>query len=156
MSQITNSSPSLSWVNQLPFPPLSPLSSVCGDFRNSCCFPVFPVIHWSSYMLRTPYAALSSWSLNRDEMDPSQPSPTLSHGVLLAADKERGPCYLYITVMEQATCMASGGALHAEGSVTQPPRLQIENSMWLMSPLPFLIIFWLRFNHKSDNNSAAK
>lgn len=59
-------------------------------------------------MLRTLNAALSSWLVNRDEMDPLQLSLTLSHAVLLATDKERGPCYLYITVMEQATCMASG------------------------------------------------
>ena len=156
MSQITNSAPSLCSVNQFLFSLLSfPPTWVWGDFQNSCCFPVFPVIHWSSYMLRTCDAALSSWWLNRDEMDPSQPSLTLSRGVLLAADRERA-------LLSIDHCNRTGhmhglwGALQAQGSVTQPPCLQIENPTWLMSPPPVLIIFWLRFNHKSDNNSAAK
>lgn len=78
-------------------------------------------------MLRTLDAALSSWSLNRDEMDPSQPSLTLSHGVLLAADKERP---LLSIDHRNGTGHMYGfwGALLAEGSVTQPPRSQIENS----------------------------
>lgn len=48
------------------------------------------------------------------------------------------------------------GLLLARGPVTQLQCLPIENSKWLMSPLRFVIILWLKFNNKCDNNSAAK
>lgn len=158
MSQITNSSPSLSWLNQLSFFPPLPFFLIgmrwfpklllvfcvsCDPLKflhaqNSwCCFVIMVVEQrwngsFTAVSLFEPWTFTSHWQ--RAAL------------VIYSIDHCNGTGHMY----------GFWGALLAERSVTQSPRLQIENSTWLMSPLPFLIIFWLRFNHKSDNNSAAK
>ena len=160
MSQITNSSPSLSWVNP-PHPPNPPFPSHRYEVVSKT-LAAPPCSLWSIEVpntLTTLGAALSSCLLNGEIKWIFSKAVAHFEPRSFANSRQRGgPRYQYISVMERVACTDSGEPPPQAGaSAAQPSHFQIENPMWLMSPLPFLIIFFgWEFNLKSDNNSAAK